>query len=109
MRRLSFLPALLFLACSIPLAAAEHRIEVLDAPVPADAVSAEIAGRLSPTGISVATLLADDPGAVRVSVKCSGTACDWIKAQIDSTSMDTVTKAMTDVAQAAAGAPGTGG
>jgi len=53
MTRLSFLPGLLVLAWSIPLAAAEHRIEVLDAPVPADAVSAEIAGRLSPTGISV--------------------------------------------------------
>ena len=43
--------ALVALILSTPLAAAEHRIEVLEYPVPADAVSEAIAKQLTPTGI----------------------------------------------------------
>ena len=50
MTRITFLLALV---CTTSLAAAEHRIEVLDSPAPADAVSADIVKQLTPTGISV--------------------------------------------------------
>ena len=53
MTRMRCLLALLTLIVATPMAAAEHRLELLDTPVPADAVSAEIARQLLPTGISV--------------------------------------------------------
>ena len=53
MTRWTLCLALLALILSTPLGAVEHRIEVLDSAVPADAVSEAIAKQLTPTGISV--------------------------------------------------------